>query len=479
MYADDTKMILRKGGVATSQSMTTTTTSQSLHTSIKPTSASSSSSSFTVKAGTLFFVALILFFLVITRLSANKLTANPAPVPSESQSEKVLRTQAPVSLDNCALINQLLSGEIPSTKDGLPSAGKPTNFGAVFWLKSPILRAKIHNDQDVVLLKYNKYLPKQHTLKWANTVSILNEHRDGKVFPKMNAYCKDPGDGFHYILVEWIDLHPSELPAPRDFPQCFERLDKVMNLLITLDEEMHLAFMDVKKGQWMSRAGGNSFVLQDVDDIVRSPWVPSKEAGDLYNDQVGFAQSIIQSDLPPGTAIGAVKKVWDEEFFPSGYTIRYAMILLGEIVQRDMGFRWQSDCSAGMPPGFLKCFDKVVIWARTVSNEWPAPRQVLWAFNECRLKGTFDMSEPQARRAIQPWRESPPNDSRKTYISCIRESDSVSKTDKHYTENLSFCELADNGQAVRWSGNNTSKTCCRAKGSNPCYYYVAKQTMCQ
>jgi len=144
-------------------------------------------------------------------------------------------------------VNKLLSGELPSTKDGLPAAGKQTTFGAVFWLKTPVLKAVLpEKDTEVVLLKYNKYLPKQHTLKWWNTVSILSEHRDDNIFPKIFAYCKDPGDGFHYILVEWIDLHPSELPKPKHFEECFDRSNKVLNLLVNLDD-MHLAFMDVKK----------------------------------------------------------------------------------------------------------------------------------------------------------------------------------------------------------------------------------------
>jgi len=385
------------------------------------------------------------------------------------------------SLDNCELVNDLLSGKIPSSTEGLPSSGKPTSFGAVFWLKSPVLRAKLPGSgQDVVLLKYNKYLPKQHTLKWSNTVSILSKYRDGRVFPKMYGYCKDPGDGFHYIVVEWIDLHPTELPKPTNFEQCFDRMEKLVKMLVTLDEEMHLTFMDVKRGQWMSRPDKESFVLQDVDDIVPSPWTPTNEAGDLYHDQVAGAQNIIQGTLPPGTSIGHVKKIWDEEFFPNGYTIRYTMILLGQIIRSDMGFHWERDCRAGMPKEFITCFDRVLGWAATPKSDWPAPKQVLWAVNECRTHGSFDKTDPMAIRPTAPWRDQPAKNgkpSSTTHISCIRASDKVKKTDSAYTESISWCESTESG-IVRKAANQSSSpssSCCRGKAQQPCYYLVPEK----
>lgn len=396
-----------------------------------------------------------------------------------------LRTLAPsqttqaASLDNCGLIKQLLDGTISSTTEGLPSSGKATSFGAVFWLKSPVLRAKLPESGDeIVLLKYNKYLPKQHTLKWTNTVSILNEYRDGRVFPKMHGYCRDPGDGFHYIVVEWIDLHPSEMIRPKSFEQCFHRATKLVKLLEILDEEMHLAFMDVKKGQWMSRPDELSFVLQDVDDIVRAPWTPSNEPGDFYRDQMDTALRIIQGFLPQKTAIGYVKKIWEEKMFPKGYTIRYAMTLLQEMIINDMGFNWSSDCKFGMPDGFRPCLDEVIKWAATIQDDWPAPRQVLWAMNECKRQGSFDRSSDEAKRPPAPWRDASPfsgNHASARYISCIRASDSVKKTDPAYTENIHFCSLGEDGIAFRISNSTRNGTisCCRPGHGIDCYYAVA------
>jgi len=228
----------------------------------------------------------------------------------------------------------------------------------------------------------------------------------------------------------------------------------------------------------MSRRDGKSFVLQDTDDVVHSPWVPTKEAGDLYYDQVKYAQQTVQSNMPKGTPIGHVTKLWDEQFFPKGYTIRYAMILLFEMIRNDVGFRWEHDCKAGMPPHFMSCFDKVLAWAATSSDAWPAPKQVEWAFTECKRNGKFDSNDPSAVRPPAPWRDFTSDTA--FHISCIRSSDSVKETDARYNEKLSWCTTSTNGtaQVPSWNVTSNDRSCCRAKHDQPCYYFVKKQSAC-
>lgn len=406
-----------------------------------------------VLALTLVAMSLLVFLLLRTNRPQS-------PPPTEQ-----LRTLAPISLDNCPLVNQLLRGEIPSSDQGLPKAGKANEFGLVFWLKTPVLHATV-NDRKVVLLKYNKYLPTQHDLKYSNTVSVLKQFgaHESRLFPEMFAYCNDAGDGFHYILVEYLSLHPSELPKPQAFAECTSRAKRVLELLVTLDEDMHLAFMDVKKGQWMARTV-DSFVLQDVDDMVRSPWVPTQEQGDLYVDQVDTAKRIMQDLMPAGTTAGAVDRLWDERVFPQGYTIRYAMILLRYLLVDDLGFSWTRECKFASQQ-FHSCLQRVLDWAATPGEDWPAPKQALFALKECEQRGEFT----KTAREPAPWRDQTPKSSNASYISCIRRDDPIKKTNPDYTSHVQLCR-----------GNDTSSsvpTCCRAKSPQlPCYYRV-KQTLC-
>jgi hypothetical protein len=175
----------------------------------------------------LILVLLLVAVLWISRFLPSPTTPNTSTTSTTTTSLRSLPVPKTTNYENCRLIQDLLQGNIASTKDGLPSAGKPNEFGLVFWLKTPVLRADVDN-QPVVLLKYNKYLPKQHDLKFTNTENILQQFGSdpSQVFPKLTATCEDPGDGFHYILVEWVDLHPSELPKPTKFMDCFTRVDR-------------------------------------------------------------------------------------------------------------------------------------------------------------------------------------------------------------------------------------------------------------
>jgi hypothetical protein len=327
-------------------------------------------------------------------------STTPLPAAAAAAPEALTSAPAPPSLDNCAYVHRLLQGKDPlASSSGLPQSGKPTDFGAVFWLKQPVLTTLDAQSQTkVVLLKYNHYTPTQHTIKFTNTIQVLQEFRSAAIFPALRAFCRGAEDGFDYVLVDYVPLHPSELPAPGKFEDCASRAEKVLRLLVTLDEELHLAFVDVKPGQWMAREGGNEFVLQDMDDIVHPPWF-----GEQYGDQVEDAIRRVGSVNK--LSIGDARNAWRKEMFPNDkLTIRYAMVRLDQMLLHDMGFRWEgSSCQRGMPAMYSSCLRKAIDWGAVVGNDWPSPAMVLKALEQCRHGVTFDKAA-QGKRPRAAWR---------------------------------------------------------------------------
>jgi len=357
-----------------------------------------------------------------------------------------------INLSNCAWIESLLRGEDPNaSSEGLPQSGKPTGFGAVFWLKQPILKTvDPQSGAKVVLLKYNHYTPTQHIIKFSNTVSILSEFTTARIFPELRAVCKGAKDGFDYIVVDYVPLHPTELPAPASFGDCFARAIKVLDLLVVLDDELHLAFVDVKPGQWMAREDGVSFVLQDVDDVVHPPWV-----GEQYPDQVEDA--IRRVARVNGISLQRAHQAWHTEMFPrQQLTIRYAMARLDQILLHDMGFRWESSaCRSGMPAGFMACLVRALEWGAVVGPDWPSPALVKAAVAQCRDLGTFE----RGQRAPAAWRDLVP--------------------DAKGYEALGYCKRPLGVERVglgpaRWCGDgDAGRACCASYKGDACGVQVA------
>jgi hypothetical protein len=385
------------------------------------------------------------------------------------------------TLDHCKEIKQLLTQpNLPSPESqGLPDSGKEQG-GITFWIKKPIL--KIDNPPSL-LLKYNKYLPTQHTIKWTNTVSVLGKYSHlSSILPRLFGHCRDPGDTFHYVLVEWIHSRPKELIKPTTFQQCFNRAIKLMEALTVLDDELHLGLFDVKPGQWMARINTNNnfdIVFQDADDIAPSPWKSIKDA--RYPDQIDRAIRRIQWANPNKIkSFLEAHRTWHVDLFPDHtYTIRYTMILLYEILEHDMGFSWRDrECSSGQPKHWRSCLESVLEWTATVEDDWPAPKQVLDALLECGSSNNNN-SNGKFTKTIRPqasWRDLDKTEilanTREPYFppsSCVRPYD---RSDAKNNNNN------NDGNQYNWCGEGDTRSCCRNKGLERCYYTVSDLSLC-
>lgn len=130
----------------------------------------------------------------------------------------------------------------------------------------------------------------------------------------------------------------------------------------------------------MTRKKDNSFVIQDIDDIVNSPF-----NGEMYDDQIESSIISLQKRIHKKSLLD-IDKIWKIDIFPKyTYTIRYPIINL-EILYYDLGFSWNSkSCKNNAPSNYYKCSQDVIKWATTTLNDsWPSPFQVKQAFLNCR-----------------------------------------------------------------------------------------------
>eukprot|EP00510_Aplanochytrium_minuta_P002016 CAMPEP_0184021510 /NCGR_PEP_ID=MMETSP0954-20121128/9978_1 /TAXON_ID=627963 /ORGANISM="Aplanochytrium sp, Strain PBS07" /LENGTH=369 /DNA_ID=CAMNT_0026303557 /DNA_START=99 /DNA_END=1209 /DNA_ORIENTATION=- len=332
------------------------------------------------------FVILFLFVLLIIFTIQ---TVVAAVYPNEESelvsSTSVLRGKdhlfENIDYDQCEWIEKLLKDGEP-VGPPLPKAGKARKAG-IFWLKSPLLHTRVKSstiptlsnsrgsvwgedpEVDIMVLKYNIYNEVQHKQKFSNTVKVLEKYSNDKyrLFPKLYGHCRDY-DGFHTLVVEFIDYNLLDLDSPRTLEKCVERADKALLLFQTLDEEYNMTLVDFKPGQWMARKDG-TLVLQDVDDIVPT-FSPNP-----YKDQIEWhKKSLARANK---VDFSEVDRRWKTDMFPEDkYTIRYP-VLAFDILLNDLGFRWNSNDCDGINSRFNACKEKVLRWTRSLSQDFPSP----------------------------------------------------------------------------------------------------------
>jgi len=389
-----------------------------------------------VSAGALF---LLWVFFVATLGRGDKWAGETAAPGSVSVVSKgSLRHEKRIKdLERCEWIRDKLRRN-DSIGPPLPQSGVARK-GVTFWLKSPELHTRDDESGDeIMILKYNVYNPTQHTEKFENTIKVLTEYPEEKIFPKLYGYCRDI-DGFHYVAVEFIKFDVNNLPRPESLESCVRRAEEVVGLFARLDEKYHMLLADIKPGQWMAR-NDMSMVLQDVDDIV-----PHRSKV-IYEDQADWIRGTLESRLPNETR-RSIHRAWNMYMFPrSELTSRYAVIST-EMILNNLGFQWDKDCL--MTPEFKSCYRKLIRWTQTLEDDWPSPLQIQRALRECLEGGHFE----KTKRPLVPWREVKPLPS-KEYVpvsACKRPYDRVEQANE-----FTRCE----------------DSCCRAKGSQKCYYTV-------
>ena len=298
-----------------------------------------------------------------------------------------------------------------------------------------------------MILKYNIYNPTwtQHTEKYENTVGVLTKHKTVTFLPRLHAHCRNI-DGFHYIVVEYISKHMNEIGSPNSLEACVDRATSILGMFAEMDD-LGLCMMDMKPGQWMVR-NDNTFVIQDVDDIVASPTKV------VYDDQAKGLMTEVQHFNRMNRA--DADRRWKLRIFPRGtYNIRYATLNF-HMIMNDLGFQWNGRTCARSGEAtvdydtFHACYKKLVAWSKSMDDDWPVPAQLVAGLESCRDRGTFERTFRQEK----PWHVLPEADA-STYVppsACTRTYDNAKSGGRKFTK----CQ----------------NSCCRNKGPQECYYTV-------